>query len=102
MDLRIVAQRLKVPHTLYAVGNGFLVEDPACIKGDLHREPLGNQAAQHLQLHLTHNLGVELPGLGLPNDAQQGILLFQKPQLLQCSYRVLSFGKIDPVGHNRL
>ena len=60
MALGIVAQRLKVAHALHRIFDGFLIEDPAVIQGNIQIEPLSDQAAEHFQLHLAHDLHMDL------------------------------------------
>ena len=99
VSLGIVPQGLIVPHALHGVGDGFLVENPLVVQGDVHAEALGYQRAKDFQLHLAHDLHMELTAL--LHQMELGILLLQLPQLGIGRGRVYPFGQIHPVGHHR-
>ena len=61
MALGIMAQRLKVAHALHGIGDGFLVENPPVIQGNVHAEALEHQTSKNFQLHPAHDLHVNLP-----------------------------------------
>ena len=100
VSLGIVPQGLIVPHALHGVGDGFLVENPLVVQGDVYAEALGYQSAEDFQLHLAHDLHMELTAL--LHQMELGILLLQLPQLGIGRGRVNPFGQIHPVGHHRL
>ncbi len=69
MDLRIVAQGLKMTHPLHRLvvadshsggGDSFLVKDAPRAEVHLHSEPSGDEPAQNLQLDLSHETDVDL------------------------------------------
>ena len=60
MHLGIVAQRLVMSHTFHGLGDGLLIQNTARAKGYFQPEPLCQQAAQHFQLYLTHQLHMDL------------------------------------------
>ena len=97
----IVAQGLKVAHTFHGVQYGFFVVDPAAAQGNIQGKALGDDAAQHLQLDLTHDLQVDLLQPVIPDQVQLRIFLLQLPQLGQDSEGVGTLGKLHPVGHHR-
>ena len=76
-----MAQGLEVAHPLYPGGEGFFVEDAPLIKGDVPAKAALHQALEDLQLHLPHELQVELAQALVPHHVEQGVLLLQLPQL---------------------
>lgn len=52
--LRVVPQRLIVPHTLYRGGDGFLVGNASLVELHLQPEALLYHAFQHFKLYLSH------------------------------------------------
>ena len=60
MHLRIMPERLEVSHTFHPVEDGFLIDDTALFKRGFHAEPFPDQITQHLDLYLTHQLGMNL------------------------------------------
>ena len=73
MHLRIVPQRLKVADALHGVGDGLPVADSPCAKADLHAQPLPDKPLQHLHLHLTHELNMNVSAA--PDKVELGVLL---------------------------
>ena len=47
-------------HTFHGLGDGLLIQNTARAKGYFQPEPLCQQAAQHFQLYLTHQLHMDL------------------------------------------
>ena len=60
VHFRAMAQRLVVAHPLHGFGDGLLVQDAAGAELHCQAKPLGQQAAQHLQLDLAHQLDLSL------------------------------------------
>ncbi len=77
MHLRIMPERLKVPHTLRHVRNGFLIEYAPLIKVHIYAETFGNQPPQNLNLHLAHQPDMEFPALFLSDEVKLRLLLFK-------------------------
>ena len=102
MHLGVVPQGFEVPHALHRRGDGLPVDDAPGV--EVHRQPeaRGNQLAQDLQLHLAHELHVNLLPLGVPADAQQRVLLFQLSQLPQHRGGLRPRGQPHPVGQHGL
>ena len=100
MDLGIVAQGLKVAHTLHGTRDGFLIIDPLVVQGDIQAEPLLDQAAEDLQLDPAHDLDMDLASGG--QDVELRVFLLQLPQLGQHHRRIAALGQIHPVGHDGL
>ena len=100
VHLGIVAQRLKMAHALHGIGDGLLVENPRILQGYIQAEPLFHQCPENFQLHLAHDLHMNLPLL--PEQMQLGLFLFQLAQLGQCHRRVGSGRQRHPIGHHRL
>ena len=93
-----MAQGLVVAYALYSIGDGFFIEDPAVIQGDLQVKAFLYQSPEYLQLDLAHDLHMDLATLVL--QPQLGILFLQKSQFGQNQGGVTAFGKIDPIGHD--
>ena len=102
MHLGVVAQRLEVPDALDGVGNGLLVNDAALAERDGETEAVGYETLQNFQLHLAHQLGVQLAGRFLPHDAEHRVLVLQLAQLREDGVRVCAVGQEDAVGQNAL
>ena len=83
-----MAQRLIVAHPLHGLGDGLLVQDAAGAELHFQPEPLGQQAAQHLQLDLAHQLDMDLAQRLVPYHMELGFLFFQPVQLAQCRMHV--------------
>ena len=54
MNLRIVAQRLKVTHSLHRSDNGLLVNYAAVVELYMNAEAFLHKALKHLRLNFTH------------------------------------------------
>ena len=102
MHLGVVAQRLEVPDALDGVGDGLLVNDAALAERDGEAEAVGYESLQNFQLHLAHQLGVQLAGRFLPHDAEHRVLVLQLAQLREDGVRVCAVGQEDAVGQNAL
>ena len=102
VDLGVVAQGLEVAHPLHPAGEGLFVEDAPLIEGDVPAEAALHQALEDLQLHLPHELQVELAQALVPNHVEQGVLLLQLPQLAQGGVAVHPLGQEHPVAQHRL
>ena len=102
MDLRIMAQRLKMPHSLHWPLDGFLIYDISSPEIHLHAEPFQDLAFQDLHLHLPHDLGPDLSQSLIPDNMEQGILLLQKPEVFQHYMGICPIGKDHLVGKYRL
>ena len=100
MHLGIVPQGFKVAHALHGIGNGLFIEYLRVVQGDVQIKALFDQALEHLQLNLPHDLHPDLPAV--PGDVQLGVLLFQLPQLGQHQGRVRFGREPGPIGHNGL
>ncbi len=76
MHLRIMPERLEVSHTFHPVEDGFLIDDTSLFKGGFHAEPFPDQITQHLDLYLTHQLGMNLVQLLSPDQMKLRFLFF--------------------------
>ena len=83
-------------HALDWGGNGLPVDDAPLAEGHLHAEPLGDETLEDLQLHLPHELHVELPQPLVPHQVELGILLLQLFQLLEGGVGILPGGEHHP------
>ena len=101
MHLRIMAQRLKMPHTLHRITDGFFVDDISLVKLHLGLKPPGNEAFENLDLHLAHHLSVDLFQAAVPDDMQLWFFLFQHPQILQQHMDITALWRQHPVGKHR-
>ena len=73
--LGIVTQRLKVPHALNRLGNRLFIENAARRKADRKAKAVGKQTLDHLQLHRSHKLQMDLLQMGIPIHAEHGVLV---------------------------
>ena len=88
MHLGVVAQGFVVAHALHGLGDGLLIKDAPGAELHVQPEALGQQAAQHFQLHLAHELDVDLTQRLVPHNVQLGFLLLQPVQLAQSGVHV--------------
>ena len=102
MHLGIVAQRLVMPYALHGLGDGLLIQNAARAKGYLQPEPLGQQAAQHLQLHLTHQLHMDLAQAFIPHYMKLRFFLLQPVQLAQRGVHVRPLRQQHLIAEHRL
>ena len=83
MHLGIVAQRLVMAYALHGLGDGLLVQDAAGAKLYRQAKPLCQQAPQHFQLHLAHQLDMDLAQGLVPHHMELGFFLLQTVELAQ-------------------
>ena len=83
-------------------GDGLPVDDAALSKGHLHPEPVLDQAGQHLQLDLPHQLEVDLPQGLAPHHPELGVLLLQLAQVGEHGVGVTALGQQHLIGEHRL
>ena len=81
MHLGIVAQRLVVAYAFHGLGDGLLIQNAARTKGYFQPEPLRQQAAQHFQLYLAHQLHMNFAQCLVPHHMELGFFLLQQVQL---------------------
>ena len=101
MHLGIVAQRLVVAYALHGLGDGLLIQNAARAKGYFQPEPLGQQAAQHFQLHLAHQLHMNFAQAFVPHHMELGFLLLQPVQLAQCGVYVRALRQQHLIAEHR-
>ena len=77
VHLRIMPQRLKVAHALHRGLDRLPVYDAAVRKGHFHIEPIPDQSAQHLDLDLAHDPGMDLAAFFFPHNGKRGIFFRQ-------------------------
>ncbi len=78
-----MAQGLVVAHALHGFGDGLLIQDAAGSEAYLQTVPLGQQAFEHFQLDLAHELDMDLAQRLVPDHMELGLLLFQPVELAQ-------------------
>ena len=101
VHLGVVAERLVVPDPLHRRGDRLPVEDAALPEADLHPEPFPDEAAQHLELHLAHELHMELLERLVPHDVQLRVLLLKPAETGERGVRVHSPRQFHPVAEHR-
>ena len=84
MHFCIVAQGLIVPHALHRLGDGLLIQDTAGPELHVQAESLCQQAAQHLQLDLAHELYMDLAQSLAPHHMQLRFFLLHAVQFSKC------------------
>ena len=80
VSLSVMAQRLEMPHAFHCRGHGLFVENPAGAKIHVDAEALMQRLADHVKLHLAHQLHVQFLQTLHPCDAQQRLLVLQFAQ----------------------
>ena len=64
-------------HTFHRPCDSLPVYNIALTEHDYYAEPLLYEPGQHLNLHLSHHLGMNFLQLFIPHNMQLGVLLFQ-------------------------
>ena len=82
LNLRIMAQRLKMARPAHRRGHGLAIQDASGTKGHLEPKAIQQLTRHHLALNLSHKLHVHLLQLLVPRNAQQGILVRKLSQRL--------------------
>ena len=101
MHLGIVAQRLVMSHTFHGLGDGLLIQNAARAKGYLQPEPLGQQAAQHFQLHLAHQLHMNFAQRFVPHHMELRFFLLQPVQLAQRGVHICALRQQHLIAEHR-
>ena len=102
MHLRVVAQRLEMPHALHRLGNGLPVKDPALVQAQIHVEALLHQALENLGLDFSHKAQLDGAVSLIPGDVQLGVLLAKLTELRQKLQRIQSLRQQQPIAQHRL
>ena len=77
MHFRIVAQRLKMSHTLHRLCDRLFVYNVALSKDNHNTKPFFDQLRQDFDLHLSHHLGMDFLQLLIPEDMKLWIFLLK-------------------------
>ena len=77
MHFRIVAQRLKMSHTLHRLCNRLFVYNVALSKDNHNTKALFDQLRQNFDLHLSHHLRMDFLQLLIPEDMKLWIFLLK-------------------------
>ena len=88
MNLRVVAERLKMSHSLHRAADRLPVQDTGRSEPDLHAEPLHRETAQNFLLHLSHDFRRDDPVLRLVDDVKHRFLLLEEAELLIGGQRI--------------
>ena len=102
VHLGIVAQRLEMSHALDRCRDRLLIQDAAGIDLHVHIEPLADEAFEHLDLHRTHELDVDLAQRLVPDDVQLRVFLLKLTQARQKRARIHIRRQTDAVRQHRL
>ena len=77
MHFRIVAQWLKMSHTLHRLCDRLLIYNVALSKDNHNTKPLFDQLRQNFDLHLPHHLRMDFLQLLIPEDMKLWIFLLK-------------------------
>ena len=77
MYFRVMPERFIMAHSLHGIHYRFLVDDTSLIKRNILAESLPDLVPQNLDLHLTHQLDLNLRRLFFPCDVKLRLLLFK-------------------------
>ena len=102
MHLRIMAQRLKMSHSLHRLQNRLLIHNVPCAKFHRKAISLPDQCLQNINLHVAHDLGLDFSCRFLPQDMKLRLLLFQLAQIPQTFMDIFPLRQKDPIRQNRL
>ena len=81
MHLGVMAQRLEMAYALHRFQNRLLVDNVSVAKLHIQPEAVPNQTFQDLDLHLSHNLGMNLAESFIPDNVKLRDLLLQLEKL---------------------
>ena len=100
MHLGVMPQRLKMADADDRLGDGLAVDDAALVERHVHAEAFRDNAGEDFQLHLTHQLQVNLAEPLVPHHAKLWVLLLQLAQIAQHDMRVAPFRQAHAVPEN--
>ncbi len=95
-----MAQRLEVANALYGCSDGFAIDDIARAKFHREAEPVGNLAAQYLQLYLAHQVNADLAQRIVPHNGKLRLFFLQLAQVGKCCLRIGPFGQQHLTGEH--
>ena len=70
MHFRIMAQRLKMAHAFHRICNGFFIYNAAFSEIHRHVKAFPDHCLQHIHLHLSHELRLDLSSFFIPPDME--------------------------------
>ena len=91
-----------MPDALDGIGYCFLINNVALSECDVKAEALRNQAAQHLELNLSHQLHLNIAVTLIPYHVELRILGFENPHFGERGVRADLRRKLHAVGQHRL
>ena len=91
-----------MPHAEDRRGDGLAVDDAALAEAHVQAEAIQDQAAQHLELDLAHQLHMDLSVALVPDDAQHRVLLLKLAEFRERAVRVRAVGQDELIGQHRL
>ena len=68
MDFRIMTKRLKMSHSFHRFCNGFFVDNASCTEFHCYMKTVPDQFLEDLDLHLSHQLCMDLAKLAVPQN----------------------------------
>ena len=89
-------------HTFHRCRNGLFIYNISRSKIHSHMEPLPDQPFQDLDLHVSHEHGVDFSQLLVPHNMKLRIFLFQFSQLLQHLVHIAAFRQNNLIVQYRL
>ena len=101
MDLRVVAERLKVPDALHRPPDRLLVDDGRSPVIDLQTEPLHGKVLQDLSLDLSHEADRDFLLPLVVADGQHGFLLLKDAEIPVGPIGICPLRKQDLPGEDR-
>ena len=97
-----MAQRFKMPDALNGVGDRFLIYNVALPERDVKAKALRDQAAQHLELDLAHQLHQDIAVALVPYYVELRILSFEYPHFGKRGVRADLRRQRHAIGQHRL
>ncbi len=88
VGLRIVPQRLEMPHALDRRGDRLLIQDASRTERHVKPEPVVQHLLDDFQLHRAHQMHMRLLQPWLPDDVEQRVLVLKLPQRHQALVRI--------------
>ncbi len=102
MHFRIMAQRFVMACAFHGSRDRFLIHDTSGPEFHIDAEPFLYHALQDLDLHLPHDLGLDLSRSLIPGDPQHRLLFLQLAQLRQHPVDITARGQQHLIGEHRL
>ena len=101
VDFCIMTEWFKMSHTFHRLSNCFLIYNAACSKFYCHTKSVPDHFFQNFNLHLSHQLCMNLSELCIPQDMKLRLFFLQLTKLLKHLMRITIVRKNNLIIQNR-